>query len=328
MKNIGLSFKIGIFVLLALIALGYMTVKITKYKRLLVMKGYEVHAIFDDASGLKTNNSVYIAGVWIGRVKTISLTKDGKADVAMIIKPSVRITKDAQARIRGHGMVGTKFVEIIQGVSPESIKPSGVIRNTVSVANIDQTINKVNPILDAIDDYLKSEKESLKEATENLKKVSYNMNDLLEKINKGQGTLGKLINDDEVYAKLKDQLDRLDNIIAKVENGQGTFGRLINDDTLYNDISKIVADIKEGKGTLGKLIKDEEFYNQARDTLDRINNMVRRTEAGHGTLGKLIVDESLYKEAKDAIRDIRKTSETVKEQTPISVIGTAVGVAR
>ena len=56
--------------------------------------------------------------------------------------------------------------------------------------------------------------------------------------------------------------------------------------------------------------------------------MVRRTEAGHGTLGKLIVDESLYKEAKDAVRDIRKTSETVKEQTPISVIGTAVGVAR
>lgn len=328
MKSVGLAFKVGIFVFIGLIALGYLTVKITKQKKLLVMRGYEIHAIFDDAFGLKANNSVRMAGVGIGRVKDILLTKDGKANVVMIINPSIKISEDAKARIRGHGLVGTKFVEIVQGMSSETIRPHKVITNTTSVSNIDEIINDANLTLDHINDYLNSEKESLKQATEHLKEVSFNMNEVLEKINKGQGTLGKLINDDALYSKFKDEVDRLDNVIAKVESGQGTIGKLINDDKLYNDLSDIVADIKEGEGTLGKLIKDEGFYNQAKDTLDRINNMVKRTEAGEGTLGKLIADDSLYKETKEAVKDIKKTAETVKEETPISVIGTTVGIVK
>lgn len=300
MKSVGLAFKVGIFVLIGLIALGYLTVKITKHKKLLVMKGYEVHAIFDDVSGLKVSNSVHMAGVRIGRVKDILLTKDGKADVVMLINPSVKIAEDAQASVRGHGLVGTKSVEIIQG-SSEPVRLNKVITNTTSVSNIDEIINDASLTLDHINDYLESEKESLKQATEHLKEVSSNMNDVLEKINKGQGTLGKLINDDALYSKFKEGVDRLDNIIAKVESGQGTMGKLIN---------------------------DEGFYNQAKDTLDRINNMVKRTEAGEGTLGKLIADDSLYKETKEAVRDIKKTAETVKEETPISVIGTTVGIVK
>jgi phospholipid/cholesterol/gamma-HCH transport system substrate-binding protein len=301
MKNIGLPFKLGIFVLIGLIALGYLTIKITKYKRLLVMKGYEIHAIFDDASGIKANNSVSMAGVGIGRVKEILLTKGGKADVVMLIKPHVRIAKDAEARIRGHGMVGTKFVEIVQGISSETVKPHKVVTNTTSASNIDEIINDANLTLNHINDYLESEKESLKQTTEHLKETSSNMNDVLDKINKGQGTLGKLINDDALYSKFKDGVDRLDNIIAKIEKGQGT---------------------------LGKLINDEDFYNEARDTIDQINEIVSDIQKGKGTLGKLVKDETLYDDVKDVLRDIKKTSEVVKEQTPMSTIGTAVGIAR
>ena len=52
MKTTGLAFKVGIFVLLGLIALGYMTIKITKYKKLLVMKGYEIYTVFDDVAAV------------------------------------------------------------------------------------------------------------------------------------------------------------------------------------------------------------------------------------------------------------------------------------
>ena len=69
-------------------------------------------------------------------------------------------------------------------------------------------------------------------------------------------------------------------------------------------------------------------YNQANDTINRVNNIVTKVERGEGTLGKFINDETLYQEARDTLRNIRETSTTVREQTPLSVIGTAVGIAK
>lgn len=341
MKTTRLAFKVGIFVFLGLVALGYLTVQITKYKKLLFMKGYEVSAIFDDVAGLKTNNAVLIAGVEVGRVKRIVLDKN-KARVVMLIKPQVKITKDAQAAIRGYGVVGTKYVEIVQGTAKEFIKPHGIITNTSSVTNIDQTLAKIHPILNKlnitfsqINDYLTAEKGNLKEITENLKKTSGNIASISEKINTGQGTLGRLINDDRIYRQLDTLVSRLDRIVAKVEAGEGTLGKLFTDESLYqevkttiSDVNSILANIKAGKGTLGKLLQDDTLYTRANDTITRMNNIVKKVEAGKGTLGKLITDETLYQEAKETLRNIRETSTVVREQAPISVIGTAISVAR
>jgi len=342
MKTAGTAFKVGIFVLLGLIALGYLTVQITKYKKLLFMKGYEVSAIFDDVAGLKPNNAILIAGVEVGRVKKIILDEGKKARVIMLIKPQVKITKDAQAAIQGYGVVGTKYVEIIQGNAKEFIKPRGVITTTSPVINVDKTLAKIQPILnqinltfEQINDYLTSEKGTLKEITENLKETSANVASISEKINEGKGTIGRLLNDDKLYQQLDALVSHLDKVVAKVEAGEGTLGKLLTDESLYqevkttiSDVNSILADIRAGKGTLGKLVQDETLYTQANETMARINNIIKKVEAGEGTLGKLITDESLYEEAKETLRNVRETSTVVREQTPISVIGTAVGVAR
>ncbi|MDL1969599.1 MAG: MlaD family protein [Candidatus Desulfofervidaceae bacterium] len=342
MKTAGIAFKVGIFVFLGLVALGYLTVQITKYKKLLFMKGYEVSAIFDDVAGLKSNNAVLIAGVEVGRVKKIILDKGQKARVVMLIKPQVKITKDAQATICGYGVVGTKYVDIIQGNAKEFIEPHGFIANTSSVTNADQTLAKLHPILDKINvtfdkinDYLISERNTLKKITKNLKVTSRNIASISGKVDKGEGTIARLINDDELYRRLDTLATRLDRVVAKVEAEEGTLGKLLTDENLYeevkttiSDIKTILADIKAGKGTWGKLLQDDTLYTRANDTMARIDDIVKKVKAGKGTLGKLITDESLYEEAKETLRNVRETSTTVREQTPISVIGTAIGVAR
>jgi len=334
MKNFTLSFKVGLFVLASLLVLGYMTIKITKHKRLIFMKGYEVLAIFDDVSGLKLNNAVVMAGVDIGTVKRISL-ENGKAKVVMLIKPNVKISKDAKAKVRGTGVVGTKYIEIIQGESDKYIKPGGKILDTSPVTNIDQVLEKINKVTEQINDYLSTEKETLKKITKNIEKATAHMAEISKKIRKGKGTVGKLVNDDALYSDIKDITQRFNEIIAKIEKGQGTFGKLINDETLYqeaketvSDLKTLVADIKEGKGTLGKLYKDENMYEQAKEAIERLNRIVKKVEAGEGTLGKLVNDESLYEEVKETLRNVRETSTVVREQTPISVLGTAIGVAK
>ncbi len=342
MRTIGLAFKVGIFVFIGLIALGYLTVKVTKYKKLLFMKGYELYAVFDNVAGLKPNNAVSMAGVDIGRVKEIDLTSEGKAKVIMLIKPKVKITTDALASIRGYGVVGTKYVEIVQGKSKDYLKPHQMIMNTKSVVNVDKTISEVDPILEKlnttieqINDYLIAEIDTLKETTENIKETTKHIVAISEKINAGQGTIGKLVNDESIYQNVKATVERLNNLIARIDKGEGTLGKLVKDDSLYKEakstidnINAILADVRMGKGTVGKLVEDDSLYAQATNVINEINAIVKNVKGGKGTLGKLITDESLYEEARRTLRNIRETSATVRESTPLSVIGTAVGIAK
>jgi len=88
--------KVGLFVLVALIILGYMSFRVGEYGFGL-KKGYPVNVVFDDATGLEKDASVQIAGVEVGRVESISL-KDGKGLVTLRILPSVKLEEDTEAR--------------------------------------------------------------------------------------------------------------------------------------------------------------------------------------------------------------------------------------
>ena len=72
-RGVSTEVKVGIFVFLGLIVLGYMTLKVEKFK-LRTEKGYEIAAFFDSASGLVNGSAVQIAGIEVGRVKDIRLT--------------------------------------------------------------------------------------------------------------------------------------------------------------------------------------------------------------------------------------------------------------
>lgn len=145
-KGMSPEIKVGLFVLIGLIIVGYMSVKITKYGKK-IKRGYEVSAIFDSISGLVRDASVEIAGVEVGRVRDISL-KDSQAKVDMIVDPAVRLKKDAQALIRTKGILGDKFVELVPGTLAEEIGPGEVINDTTPPVELDQVLTNVGPVLD------------------------------------------------------------------------------------------------------------------------------------------------------------------------------------
>lgn len=145
-KGMSPEIKVGLFVLIGLIIVGYMSVKITKYGKK-IRRGYEVSAIFDSISGLVRDASVEIAGVEVGRVRDISL-KDSQAKVDMIVDPAVRLKKDAQALIRTKGILGDKFVELVPGTLAEEIGPGEVINDTTPPVELDQVLTNVGPVLD------------------------------------------------------------------------------------------------------------------------------------------------------------------------------------
>ena len=345
----GAEIKVGIFVLIALLLLGYLSLKLGE-ETISPKKGYELRALFDDVSGLVKGARVEMAGVEIGRVKEIRL-KDSKAEVLMNIYSGVKIHRDATAMVRTKGALGDKYVQIMPGSSEAPVlAPGDLIAKTTSTKDLDQILTQVAPAIDDIRaitaglrELLGSEegKNNLKELVLNLKEASASFKLMGEKITQGEGTLGKLIVDDELYQKANKLMIRLDNVAAKIESGQGTLGKLLTDEELYNQtketfsslqeaaqtIQDLAAKIESGQGTLGKLVSDDSLYNEANELVKNLNQIAKNLKAGQGTLGKLLTDDSLYYEAKKTMRNINKASANLQEQIPVTILGTLVGTA-
>lgn len=140
MERGAIELTVGLFVLVGVVCLGYLAVKLGKLE---IIGGdyYELHAEFSSASGLKPGAPVEIAGVQVGRVKSISL-KDDQAAVVLAIREGVAVYSDAIASIKTRGIIGEKYVEISPGGSGELLRNGGVIQDTESGIDLEQVISQ------------------------------------------------------------------------------------------------------------------------------------------------------------------------------------------
>jgi len=139
MKKLDLEFAVGLFMIMGILCLGYISIKLGKME-ILGSEGYAVEAVFANSGGLKTGSSVVIAGVDVGRVTAISLD-DYQAKVVLNLPRDVKIQEDAIASIKTKGLIGEKYVEITPGGSEEIIEPGGQIRDTQSAVDFEELIS-------------------------------------------------------------------------------------------------------------------------------------------------------------------------------------------
>lgn len=141
MKRATLETIVGIFVLIGILCLAYLSIKLGKME-LFGGDHYQVQADFDTVSGLKSGASVEIAGVEVGRVGRILFDpKRDMAKVYMQIKPGIKLSDDVIASVRTRGVIGDKFVKLSPGGSDNFIPPNGKIRSTESSIDIEEMIS-------------------------------------------------------------------------------------------------------------------------------------------------------------------------------------------
>lgn len=140
MKQKHLETAVGLFVLLGIACLAWLSVKLGKIE---IVGGDDVpvQAVFASVSGLKEGAGVEIAGVPVGRVDAIVLT-DYQAEVRMRIRPGVRLQEDTIASIRTRGLIGDKYVHLSPGGADRLIPPGGKIRETESAVDLEELIGK------------------------------------------------------------------------------------------------------------------------------------------------------------------------------------------
>ena len=140
MRKLDIEFTVGLFLIAGIICLGYLSIKLGRME-VLGGEGYDVYALFSNSGGLKKGSSVMIAGVEVGRIKSISLD-DYQARVVMKLTEGIKIQEDAIASIKTRGLIGEKFVEITPGGAEKTVPPGGRIRETQPPIDIEQLISK------------------------------------------------------------------------------------------------------------------------------------------------------------------------------------------
>lgn len=141
MKKSSIETYVGIFVLIGLACVGYLTIKLGKME-LVGDNNYPIYAKFQSVSGLKKGAHVEIAGVRIGTIDSIILDKENKAVVKMKIEKGLALTDDVIASVKTSGIIGDKYIKISPGGSDTLLKPGETITETESALDIEELISK------------------------------------------------------------------------------------------------------------------------------------------------------------------------------------------
>lgn len=138
MRKIDTEVTVGIFVVIGLFCLGYISVNLGKVN-LFGDKYYTVNTVFSSVKGLKKDTAVEIAGVNIGKVSDIRL-ENYEAVISLNIKQEIELQDDAIASIRTKGLLGEKYVEIMPGGSDIIIEPGGTLYETEPPIDLEKLI--------------------------------------------------------------------------------------------------------------------------------------------------------------------------------------------
>lgn len=142
MKKSSIETSVGIFVLIGILCVGYLTVKLGKME-LLGDNYYSVYADFHSATGLKSGGNVEMAGVRIGQIEDIVLLPNIKiARVKLKIDNSITLSVDVIASVKTAGLLGDRYLSLTPGGSDEYLEAGDSIEETESALDIEDLISK------------------------------------------------------------------------------------------------------------------------------------------------------------------------------------------
>lgn len=197
--------KTGIFVLISLLLLLGLIILIGK-QRILFSHTFLVYANFKNIAGTKEGNFVRFAGINIGTVQTIEIVNDTTVQIALSIDDKVRqyIKTDAVASIGSDGLMGDKLILIAPGKDGSPVAKNGDKLLSVDPLNVDKIMNNLAKIAD------------------NATVLTEGLADIVSKVNHGKGSLGRLMNNDNLAIKMENTIATANETAASIKATSNT----------------------------------------------------------------------------------------------------------
>ena len=140
-KKYSMELLVGVFVLIGLLCVGYLTIKLGKME-LFSDSGYTLVARFASSTGLRAGANVEIAGVGVGKVAKIELDDEYYSNVYLRLREGVKIPEDTGAAIKTSGLIGDTYISLSPGGSENILKDGNRLDETQGSVNIVDLIQK------------------------------------------------------------------------------------------------------------------------------------------------------------------------------------------
>ena len=293
--------KVGVIVLVSLTLLIVLLFLMTNASGMSVFsKKLMATTYFENSSGLKVGAPVNLEGVTIGEVKTVSVTTDPDRKltpvrVTMKLDPRYHASlhKDSKASLSTVGVLGDTVVDINSQVATGPELQTGDELHTLETPNLQDVVK------------------ASQGTVESLNVILAKMNRIVDNIQSGQGSVGKLINDPSLYNKAADTIGQLQLLATNLNSGKGSAGKLLHDDQLYDRLNDTVAKLddiasalKAGQGSAGKLLTDDSLYKNLNSTVVHANSLLAEADAGKGALGLMTKDPAFAGKLNDTVTQL------------------------
>ncbi|MCL4476965.1 MAG: MlaD family protein [Nitrospirae bacterium] len=302
--------KVGVVITLALITLFFTVFFAGGIENILSPK-VEVQAQIHDVKGLRKGAPVWLSGIEIGSVKEIHLHPQYGAVITLSVKKSAMqyVKKDSRASVLTMGLLGDKYVELSAGTSEAGAIQRGDMITGAAQLELKDVMEVGTVSIQKMSDFIKK------------------LDNLLTKIEKGEGTVTKFLTDPALYDNLRDATKSLSLTLKDIRDARGTVKLLVEDPSLYNNLLAASASFEElsrtmnnSSGTLKKLAEDPALYNKlvsataAIDTFSvKLNSIIETVDKGEGVAGSLVRDKELASDLKATVAELKELIKNIKE---------------
>ncbi|MBI2981108.1 MAG: MCE family protein [Deltaproteobacteria bacterium] len=228
--------KVGLFALISLILVGYVIVRVGD-RGSVRGEGYQVSVVIDSAEGLIRKTPVEVAGIKVGFVEKLDLVEGRRAKATLRLDGRVRLGEDAEATVRSKGFLGETYVNLNPGDPAKGeIPEGGQIHIVNSYTDMGQIVTEAAGFLQTLRRLGESNEENVEKILEGLARFSEDLS--------------------VIFADRKEDigetLDRLSSISKKIDEGRGTVGRLVNDNEIAENISEAARGVSMAVGGVAR----------------------------------------------------------------------------
>jgi phospholipid/cholesterol/gamma-HCH transport system substrate-binding protein len=285
--------QVGIFALVVMVIVAYMAIQVGDNPKLL-LGGQKVYFVISDAGGLIKGSQVKISGIPVGVIQSISLDEKGQARVDVLIQNELPLSISAVVRIKSHGILGDKYIDIHPGSPTDPPLLSGEeIQNVQDLGSLDRVINQVSQVSDHVQKISSHLSEAvtqdgtnrhvlgriilnIEKLTQDLSEITSQnktqIHQIVNQVNRVTKSLDDILNEpgerglkqrlDIAMTRLDNSLKNIEGITDKIGNGHGTIGKLIHDESTADKIENTLDGIQDLFGGITTLQTSLEFQSQ------------------------------------------------------------------
>jgi len=244
---------------------------------------------FNNVNGLLPGAPVWMSGVEVGNVRDIEFVNlDSLRQVKVVCRAKKliwnQLTPGTEVQLGTIGFLGDKYVEIIPGLKGGEPIADGDVIPTRDAGSAERLFKEGELALSEAGD------------------IMSNLDAILARMNRGEGTLGKLATEDEMYRQMTLLLTNLTAITTDLHKNQE---RIISSiEKTSNAVGNLSGKVDQSTGTLGKIINDPRLYDNLTATSARLDTIMSKLNASEGSLGLMVNDTALYVEVTNLISRI------------------------